>query len=430
MMKKINLPSLNTIRSIMIFLNFFILLFYCSVILFGSNYIISNQLARQYLNSIDHIPRNPNSVFFMTMILYAILSYIIYNRNERVITNKRSNIMYSVAEVVVCFVMVYYLSFCYNGVILLVFCDCIFHLKDDEYSKWVLGSLVVIYFVSNYDIFSSFMSLSNVRMYFEVFEGGIKQALFIISSVLETTNWIVFILFMITYIVNQIQENENISKELDMINQVNKELQNYASITEKIGENNERKRLAREIHDTLGHALTGIAAGIDACIATIDSKPQETKKQLYVISKVVRQGIVDVRNSLNKLRPGALEERSFKDAIKKMIDEFSKVSDLSIILYYELDDADFDKIHEDIMFRIIQEGITNALRHGGATEIKIRLYREDKTMFLVIQDNGRGCDKIVEGFGLSQMQERVSTINGQIEFKGDDGFTLLVKMPI
>ena len=74
-------------------------------------------------------------------------------------------------------------------------------------------------------------------------------------------------------------------------------------LPKKIGENNERKRLAREIHDTLGHALTGIAAGVDACIAMIDQNPKATKAQLQVISKVVRQGIKDVRNSLNKLRP-------------------------------------------------------------------------------------------------------------------------------
>ncbi|MFQ7172142.1 MAG: histidine kinase dimerization/phosphoacceptor domain-containing protein [Thomasclavelia ramosa] len=76
-------------------------------------------------------------------------------------------------------------------------------------------------------------------------------------------------------------------------------------MTEKIGESNERKRLAREIHDTLGHALTGIAAGIDACIA-VDIDPNVTKQQLLVVLRL-SVGISDVRRSLNKLRPGALE---------------------------------------------------------------------------------------------------------------------------
>ena len=181
------------------------------------------------------------------------------------------------------------------------------------------------------------------------------------KSCLETLNMILFIAFMIVYLVDEIQKNQHISQELDMVHQVNKELENYAAITEKIGENNERKRLAREIHDTLGHALTGIAAGVDACIAMIDQNPKATKAQLQVISKVVRQGIKDVRNSLNKLRPGALEKHSLKEAIERMIGEFSSVSDLTIALEYELENIDLEKTKEDILFRIIQESITNCL---------------------------------------------------------------------
>ena len=235
---------------------------------------------------------------------------------------------------------------------------------------------------------------------------------------------------MIMYIANQIQENENITKELDMIHQVNKELQDYAAVTEKIGEDKERKRLAREIHDTLGHALTGIAAGIDACLAMIDTHPKETKQQLEVVSKVVRQGIGDVRNSLNKLRPGVLEEQGFRVAIEKMIEEFSSVSDLSIDFHYQLEKIDFENTKEDILFRIIQESITNALRHGGATHIDIYLYKENQFVLLKIKDNGKGCEKIQYGFGLKQMQERVSIINGEVEYDGTDGFLTIVKIPI
>ena len=125
-------------------------------------------------------------------------------------------------------------------------------------------------------------------------------------------NVIAFIVFLICYIAEELQEMENIQKELDRMQNVNRQLQDYAAITEKLGESNDRKRLAREIHDTLGHALTGIAAGVDACIAMIDRNPDATKKQLFVVSRVVRQGIGDVRNSLNKLRPGALEEKGLK----------------------------------------------------------------------------------------------------------------------
>ena len=70
----------------------------------------------------------------------------------------------------------------------------------------------------------------------------------------------------------------------------------------QMGEIEERNRIAREIHDTLGHTMTGLSAGIDACIALIDYSVDETKKQLSIISGVARQGLIDVCCSMLKLR--------------------------------------------------------------------------------------------------------------------------------
>lgn len=422
--------SLSTIRSLMTILNFFILLFYASIILLGTKYIVEQEMAREFLNQISHIPNNPVHVFFFSMLLFGVLVFIIFHRSEKIINNKKYNFIYSALEVIVCFMIIYLLYMGYSGIILLVFCDCIYHLKDNKYSKGLLVVLVIIYFVSHYDIVSIFIDIPDPQQYFEIYEASLRGILMIFKNIFEATNIILFIAFMVVYISHQIQENENISKELDMIHQVNKELQNYAVITEKIGENNERKRLAREIHDTLGHALTGIAAGIDACIAMIDSNPQATKQQLQVVSKVVRQGIKDVRNSLNKLRPGALEEQGLKGAIEKMIDEFSSVSDLVIHFDYRLDKIDFENTKEDILFRIVQESITNALRHGGATQIDISFYIENDVLFVKIKDNGIGCEKIKLGYGLKQMKERVAIINGTVEYDGSEGFLTVVKIPM
>ena len=211
---------------------------------------------------------------------------------------------------------------------------------------------------------------------------------------------------------------------------MNVELQNYAAITEKIGEDKERKRLAREIHDTLGHALTGIAAGIDACIALSDRQPEEVKKQLNVLSRVVRQGINDVRNSLNKLRPGALETDSFRHALEKMIQEFMDVSSLKINFDYRLSDYDFGITKEDSLFRIIQESITNALRHGHASEVWISMYSDEDRVIISIRDNGCGCEKIHVGYGLRQMQERVNMMNGVVFFDGTQGFMTIINLPV
>ncbi|MEG0366500.1 MAG: sensor histidine kinase, partial [Coprobacillus sp.] len=79
---------------------------------------------------------------------------------------------------------------------------------------------------------------------------------------------------------------------------------------------------------------------------------------------------------------------------------------------------------------IIQESITNAMRHGGATEIRISIYQQDHSVYLEIQDNGVGCDEIHYGFGLKQMQERVFMVNGKIVLDGRNGFLTTVCLPI
>lgn len=424
------LRSSSRIKNIMIALNFIIVLFYSSVILLGTKYIIENEMAREFLNQITHVPKNPVFVFFSSIFFMTLLIIIMTNRHDAIIQNKKLNFIYSILEVIVCFLIIEVLYMGYSGIVLLVFCDCVSYFKDNKRFKWLLGILVILYFIAHYDIVSIVMNITNPLQYFEVFEVNVKGVLIFTKNILETTNIILFIASMIAYISNQIQENENIAKELNMIHQVNKELQNYAAITEKIGENNERKRLAREIHDTLGHALTGIAAGVDACIAMIDTNPQATKKQLMIVSKVVRQGIGDVRNSLNKLRPGALQEQGLKGAIVKMIDEFSSVSDLDIHFNYQLDNIDFENTKEDILFRIIQESITNALRHGRATQIDVDLFIDNSYVVLKIQDNGIGCSDIHYGFGLKQMKERVAIMNGTVEYDGSNGFLTIVKIPI
>lgn len=429
-MKHTNLYYLSIIRNLMVLLNFINILFLATIILFTSKYIVENQLAREFLEKITYVPKSPQLVFWGSIILFAILIYLMYHRDKKIIEHKLVNNLYNFFEAIICFIIVYLLYMTYNGLVLLVFCDCIYNFKDDKYAKYMLISLIGMYLFTNWDVFTAFSPLMNFQQYVQFYDVNLKNLLFLSKSILEMFNILLFIIFMSVYAVGQIQENEFISKKLRMISLVNKKLQRYAIATEKIGENNERKRLAREIHDTVGHALAGVAAGIDACIVMIDSNPEATKSQLKIISKVVRQGMVDVRKSLNKLRPGALEKQGFKEAIEKMIDDFGSLSEVNIKLDYRLKDVDLENTTEDILFRIIQESMTNSVRHGGASQINISLYMEENNLCLYIKDNGIGCSEISYGFGLKQMKERVAIINGKVKFDGTNGFMVMVKIPI
>lgn len=422
--------SLKRIRTFMMSWNFFMITCYAMIFMFSTNYIIANNLSRDFLSSLNYIPENPGLIFFETLILFSCVIVLMNFFDHRVKEYPFENLLFLSIETILGFFIMKSLYFSYNGIIYLIFCDALFRFKENKYVKWLTIPLSLLLIISNYDFFSTLFPLVNADAYFEVYTSTTRGLLQVGINFLDIINLLFFILFLMIYIANEVQENERMTQELIMVHQVNHELENYAAVSEKIAEDKERKRLAREIHDTLGHALTGIAAGVDACIAMIDINPQATKKQLMVISKVVRQGIVDVRNSLNKLRPGALEQHGFKGAIENMIEEFTSVSDLTISLDYRLDKVDFENTKEDILFRVIQESVTNAVRHGDATHIDISLYIEDNSLYLKIQDNGQGCEEIHYGFGLKQMKERLGMINGKVAYDGHHGFLTIVTIPL
>lgn len=422
--------SLKRIRTFMMSWNFFMITCYAMIFMFSTNYIIANKLSRDFLSSLNYIPENPGLIFFETLILFSCVIVLMNVFDHRVKEYPFENLLFLSIETILGFFIMKSLYFSYHGIIYLIFCDALFRFKENKYVKWLTIPLSLLLIISNYDFFSTLFPLVNADAYFEVYTSTTRGLLQVGVNFLDIINLLFFILFLMIYIANEVQENERMTQELIMVHQVNHELENYAAVSEKIAEDKERKRLAREIHDTLGHALTGIAAGVDACIAMIDINPEATKKQLMAISKVVRQGIVDVRNSLNKLRPGALEQHGFKGAIENMIEEFTSVSDLTISLDYRLDKVDFENTKEDILFRVIQESVTNAVRHGDATHIDISLYIEDNSLYLKIQDNGQGCEEIHYGFGLKQMKERLGMINGKVAYDGHHGFLTIVTIPL
>lgn len=418
------------VKNTMFMLNVIIVLFYVAVIAITTKYIIGNDLARSFLDKVMYMPTAPVYIISGSVGLLLCLAYCVYYREFNNIRNKTINYLYSLLEVVISVILIFLIYLSYNGIILFVFCDCMYHLKKGLKYQVLLVALGLIYLLANYEIVTYFYPLVNIEEYFLVYDASIRNCLIIIKRLLEGFNIILFIIFMIIYILKQIQENEYISKKLSMVAMINKKMQKYVIVTEKFGEKNERKRLARELHDTIGHALAGMAVGVDACITMIDKNPQLAKAQLKIISKAIRKGMKDVRNSLNKMRPDFLQQYRLKEAIEKMKEEISDVTNLKINLNYQIDETGFDTKIEDILFRVIQESITNSIRHGLATVVDIDIYKENNLLCLKIKDNGKGCKAINYGFGLKQMVERVSQIRGDINFYSENGFTTEIKIPL
>ena len=284
--------------------------------------------------------------------------------------------------------------------------------------------------VADYDLISVSNHLFSVRDYIQYYNETQQQLLFSVYNILGSLNIMIFILYCINIINEQRNTIQEVNEWSRQLQYANDRLKEYNEMTEKMAETRERNRVAREIHDTLGHTLTGVSAGVDACIALVDIDPGQTKKQLEVIAKAVRGGIKDVRSSVSELRADALEHFQLDEAISDMIAEMNSLAGVEVVFHSEVKPFRFSEDEENVVYRIIQEGITNALRHGKATRIQIDARKIDGVLHLTIQDNGCGCKEIKKGFGTKHMKERVAMLGGSIHFSGENGFLIDARIPI
>ncbi|MCY7031318.1 sensor histidine kinase [Streptococcus sanguinis] len=414
-------------------INLVAIVYNASIYLFATNYVAAKGFSHSLLERLDAIPGSPSLIFWVSISLYACLLLVMYYRerhpNQLSVYDKAT-----IIEILLMLVIFSVLHSSYNGLILLVFADIFYGSKEFNSSKdkkyWF--SFIILSFgmllLSNYDLMSLFIKLPSLDTYIRFYPESVRLLLLFGKNFLYSLNIVVFMISLLFYILSAITERHRIEEELRMASQANRELNSYLALSEKIAEDRERKRIAREIHDTLGHALTGISAGIDAVKVLVDIDTNRAKEQLNNVSVVVRDGIRDVRGSLNKMRPGALENNTLKEALIKIIREYEAISNLEIHLRYEWDNIDLDIAKEDIVFRVIQESITNSVRHGHAKTIWIELL-EEESYVMTIQDDGIGFDELHYGYGLKQMQERLMIFGGSVRFENRDGFYTHIEIP-
>ncbi|WP_276937186.1 sensor histidine kinase [Faecalibaculum rodentium] len=426
-----NILAMKRIRQAMTALSFLLVLYTAGVMLAGSLHIVESGESSSFLQSIPHAPSSPWMVFWLSFILCSLLSWLILNT----VQGSKSGILLCAGfKTLLACIIIWNVNLSCRPLLLLVFSDVLYTMRGFQARYMVgIGSILTgLYLLFSYEVITPMIPMVSTGAYFSVFEHSTASLLAFGQSLLESATLVLFIAFMCEFLIDLHQEKENIAQELNMMNRVNEDLRHYAQMTEQIAESRERKRLAREIHDTLGHALTGIAAGIDATLVIMDKNPEMAKSQLHLVRQVVSEGIGDVRASLQKLRPGALEQRGLKGALEKMIREFESVTAMTIDLDYQADSLDVDKAKEDVCFRLVQESITNARRHGAATHAAVRFAVDGDWLVITVRDNGRGLPQktITYGYGLTQMEENVSSLHGTLLFDGSDGFLTEARIPL
>ena len=429
--------EISLVKYLMLFLNWVTVTAVTGFILVTTDIIRDSYVARDFIDRVEALPRRPGMIFAACALLMGILTCTFIMRDIVHFENGKLEAGSLVFDFVVSIAIVSLLNFNYNGILLWVFANVIFYTKNSS-GQFVFMLLAVLSFVgTDYGLVSVNCPLYDIQDYIGCYEVGQQSYILGFYNVLISLNMVIFIIFCVFVIQEQrgtIQEVNELYGKLSVANeelqQANIQLQKYADMKEKMGQTKERNRLAREIHDTLGHTLTGISAGIDACIAMIEIAPDKTKSQLEVISGVTREGIQEIRRSVSQLRPDALERLSLESAIQKLVKDTNTLAKTKVTFDCQVRPLYFGEDEEKAIYRVIQESLTNAMRHGQATQVEIRMWRRDGDVRLTIQDNGVGCEKIKPGFGTEHIKERIALLNGTVVFDGSHGFLVDATIPI
>ena len=243
--------------------------------------------------------------------------------------------------------------------------------------KRFLSAMIVVYLFCNMDAATSALHAVTLKQYLAFYSLHTRSVLQLVIESLSALEMILFILYMVLFISQQTSEKQEILNLNQQLQQANEQLRIYAEESAHTAQVQERNRLAREIHDTLGHVLTGITAGADACIQMMDDSPEMARHQMELIADTARNGMNDVRRSVKALRPDSLEKENLSGALNKMCTSMAQSSGTQIQLEESLAGLTLSQDEEDCVYRTVQEGITNAIRHGHATRVQVRCHIED-----------------------------------------------------
>jgi len=193
----------------------------------------------------------------------------------------------------------------------------------------------------------------------------------------------------------------------------------------------ERKRVSREIHDTVGYVLTNIIMMMEAAALLPNEEKTKRNEILLTARNQAQKGLSETRAALRLLRNERIVKTYGTNMIKELVSVFQEATGIEIqVEYGNLAGFTNDRI-DAIIFRTIQEGMTNSFRHGMATVIRINFWISGKKLRVSIHDNGIGSKEIVDGIGVAGMRERISDIGGTIDIRNvDDGFKIDVEIPL
>ena len=209
-----------------------------------------------------------------------------------------------------------------------------------------------------------------------------------------------------------------------------KELEKAYAVVAEVTALEERQRIAKEIHDTAGHSITTVIMQTEAAKRILENSPDEAKGKIIAANLQAKHALEELRDSVHLLS-GTVENRTLKDALVGIIHE--STDGTGITIRSEIENAEVSEAKYRFLCNTLKEGISNGLRHGGATAFWFELKSEGNALLFLLSDNGKGVatEDLKRGFGLMTMQERARSLGGEVAFVSEqgEGFEIRLTLP-
>jgi two-component system, NarL family, sensor kinase len=247
------------------------------------------------------------------------------------------------------------------------------------------------------------------------------------TEVLLLTIIILTIIGSAIFIFYQRKQKQKLALDMEIIRHNEQQIQ---AVLE--GQEQERRKIARELHDGVGQSLSGVKLKWGSISQTIVS--DTLKEKLNVLSDLIDSAAYDVRNISHQMMPKELEQFGLVSAIEGII----AISEESMDLTYNFNMFNMEeRLFEDIelgLFRIIQELFNNIHKHAEADEVNINLLKKQKHIVLIVEDNGCGFDYVKQcgiGIGLMNIESRVQGLKGKLNYESnrDSGTIVTIRIP-
>ena len=216
----------------------------------------------------------------------------------------------------------------------------------------------------------------------------------------------------LTAVLRDVTERRRAENEL---REMNHQLRGLSEALENIREQ-ERTRIARELHDDLGQQLTGLKLELSWLSNRVKEGHTPPMERITEMKQQLDGAISSVRRISTELRPIILDDLGFEEAVKWLVSEFTKRTHLPVNLELKAEVCVTNTDLATALFRIVQESLTNIARHAEATQVNITLEKDDSHLVLSIADDGKGLPQNLQsgGFGLVSMRERANSLGAKL----------------